>query len=290
MPGGKLAPLMMAARTSFYVPIMLGSLARAGHSGAGDRRPPGASRAISLSLGGGIGRKIIADERKRQRTYRQQQAKAAVRRFVEEVAFIMNKQTRDGLRSTQRQLRDDFQARAMLMDRSAGAGAGGGPADQRPGRRAAASPAAGAGGRGPPPGRGADRGPGAGGRRWLTTWSSPSPSCWTEPRRNAVDEQVRSAPGRGPGPAARAAAAGHRRQGQGRQVHPAQRPARRGDRPHRRRRVHQDRHLVRRGPGPAGGGPPAAAASRSPGPGRGRAARSRSTSASCPPPTSTTSR
>ena len=31
----------------------------------------------------------------------------------------MNKQTRDGLRSTQRQLRDDFQARAILMDRSA---------------------------------------------------------------------------------------------------------------------------------------------------------------------------
>jgi hypothetical protein len=44
----------------------------------------------------------------------------AVRRFIEEVAFIINKQTRDGLRSTQRQLRDDFQARAMLMDRSAG--------------------------------------------------------------------------------------------------------------------------------------------------------------------------
>jgi hypothetical protein len=75
---------------------------------------------VSLSLGAGIGRKIIADERKRQRTYRQQQAKAAVRRFIDEVAFIMNKQTRDGLRSTQRQLRDDFQARAMQLDRSAG--------------------------------------------------------------------------------------------------------------------------------------------------------------------------
>ena len=42
-----------------------------------------------------------------------------MRRFIEEVAFIMNKQTRDGLRSTQRQLRDDFQARAILLDRSA---------------------------------------------------------------------------------------------------------------------------------------------------------------------------
>ena len=118
MPGGKLAPLMMAARTSFYVPIMLGSVAAAALGPAGIVVHL-AIVGISLSLGAGIGRKIIADERKRQRTYRQQQAKVAVRRFVEEVAFIMNKQTRDGLRSTQRQLRDDFQARAILMDRSA---------------------------------------------------------------------------------------------------------------------------------------------------------------------------
>jgi hypothetical protein len=118
MPGGKLAPLMMAARTSFYVPIMLGSIAASAIPGLGIVAHL-AIAGISLSLGAGIGRKIIADEKKRQRTYRQQQAKVAVRRYVEEVAFLMNKQTRDGLRSTQRQLRDDFQARAMLMDRSA---------------------------------------------------------------------------------------------------------------------------------------------------------------------------
>jgi GTPase SAR1 family protein len=118
MPGGKLAPLMMAARTSFYVPMLLGSLAASAIPGLNFVAYL-AIAGISLSLGGGIGRKIIADEKKRQRTYRQQQAKAAVRRFIEEVAFIMNKQTRDGLRSTQRQLRDDFQARAILMDRSA---------------------------------------------------------------------------------------------------------------------------------------------------------------------------
>jgi signal recognition particle receptor subunit beta len=117
MPGGKLAPLMMAARTSFYVPIMLGSLAATAFS-ASVAVTLGIG-AIVMGLGAGIGRKIIADEKKRQQTFRQQQAKVAVRRFIEEVAFIINKQTRDGLRSTQRQLRDDFQARAMLMDRSA---------------------------------------------------------------------------------------------------------------------------------------------------------------------------
>lgn len=117
MPGGKLAPLMTAARSSFYLPMMAGGVAAAvlevgpvvHLSIAG----------ISLALGAGIGRKIISDERKRQRTYRQQQAVAAVRKFVDEVAFLLNKQTRDGLRATQRQLRDDFSERALLMHRSA---------------------------------------------------------------------------------------------------------------------------------------------------------------------------
>jgi hypothetical protein len=53
--------------------------------------------------------------------YRQQQAKAATRRFVDEVAFVMNKETRDSLRRAQRQLRDDFQYRATVMQRSSSA-------------------------------------------------------------------------------------------------------------------------------------------------------------------------
>ena len=114
MPGGKLAPLMVAARTSFYVPLVLGGFAASFIPGFGI-----AIAGVSVGLGAGIARKIIKDERTRQRTFRQQQAKAAVRKFVDEVAFAMNKQTRDGLRATQRQLRDDFQARAMLMQRSA---------------------------------------------------------------------------------------------------------------------------------------------------------------------------
>ena len=70
-------------------------------------------------LGTGIGKKIIGDEKKRQQTYRQQQAKGAVRRFIDEVAFVMNKETRDVLRTAQRHLRDDFQGRAMQLERSA---------------------------------------------------------------------------------------------------------------------------------------------------------------------------
>lgn len=115
-PAGKLASMMGAARTSFYMPWVLGSV-------AANIINPGAVvfiaiAGISVLLGAGIGRKIIKDERARQLAYRQQQAKSAARRFVDEVAFLMNKQSRDGLRATQRQLRDDFQARAMLLQRS----------------------------------------------------------------------------------------------------------------------------------------------------------------------------
>ena len=113
MPGGKLAPLLFAGRTGVIVgsvglhllgvgPIVIVAMA-----------------GLSLALGTGIGKKLIGDERKRQRTYRQQQAKAAARRFVDDVAFLINKETRDILRQTQRHLRDDFQTRAMQLERSA---------------------------------------------------------------------------------------------------------------------------------------------------------------------------
>ncbi len=119
MPGGKLAPLMMAARTSIYLPFVVGSMGVSLMTGMIVVQI--AIAGISAALGAGIGSKIIKDERTRQRTYRQQQAKAAVRRFVDEVAFVMNKQTRDGLRATQRQLRDDFTERAMMLQASASA-------------------------------------------------------------------------------------------------------------------------------------------------------------------------
>ncbi len=117
MPGGKLAPLLVAARSSYYLPMMMGTVA-ANVMGGGIVIHL-AMAGFSLVLGTGIGKKIIGDEKKRQQTYRQQQAKAAVRRFIDEVAFVMNKETRDVLRAAQRHLRDDFQGRAMQLERSA---------------------------------------------------------------------------------------------------------------------------------------------------------------------------
>ena len=73
---------------------------------------------LSVVLAAGIGQKIIRDEKKRQIAHRRQQAKMAARRYVEEVGFIMNKESRDALRRTQRFLRDDFQMRAISLHRS----------------------------------------------------------------------------------------------------------------------------------------------------------------------------
>jgi GTPase SAR1 family protein len=114
MPGGRLASLLMTGRAGIIVPMVVVTL-------GGLILPPLAIAGVATALGAGIGGKLLKDERKRQRTYRQQQAKAAVRRYVDEVAFVMNKDTRDGLRKTQRRLRDDFQERAGLIHRSAGA-------------------------------------------------------------------------------------------------------------------------------------------------------------------------
>ena len=116
MPGGKLAPLMVAARSSFYLPVALGHIAGLI---TGVFVVQLAVAGLALVLSGGIGKKIIGDEQKRQRVYRQQQAKAAARRFIDEVAFTLNKETRDILRTAQRHLRDDFQSRAAQLERSA---------------------------------------------------------------------------------------------------------------------------------------------------------------------------
>lgn len=110
---GKLAAMIVAARSSMYVPMVLfGMLVNA----------PAtlvlAFGGAAVALGAGIGQKIIRDELRRQRTYRQQQAKIVSRKFVDDVAFVLNKDSRDALRLTQRQLRDDFQVRATVMHRS----------------------------------------------------------------------------------------------------------------------------------------------------------------------------
>jgi hypothetical protein len=115
-PGGRFGPMLLATRSAMFVPMALFGVAGSllGTIGIGSV----VLAPFSLVLAAGIGQKIIRDERKRQVAHRRQQAKLAARRYVEEVGFIMNKESRDALRRTQRFLRDDFQLRAVSLHRS----------------------------------------------------------------------------------------------------------------------------------------------------------------------------
>lgn len=73
-----------------------------------------------LSIGAGLllGGKSIGEERKRLVTKRQTDAKAALRRYVDDVTFHVGKDSRDMLRGMQRDLRDHFTAIAEQLKRS----------------------------------------------------------------------------------------------------------------------------------------------------------------------------
>jgi Dynamin family len=73
-----------------------------------------------LSVGAGVllGRRAVVDEKKRVIAKRQSDAKAALRRYIDDVTFHTTKDSRDMLRGVQRTLRDHFTAQADEMKRS----------------------------------------------------------------------------------------------------------------------------------------------------------------------------
>jgi gas vesicle protein len=73
---------------------------------------------LGLGIGLVMGRKGLRDEKKRQRTARQGQARNAVRRYCDEVSFVMSKHSRDTLRKIQRELRDHYTGLAEELNRS----------------------------------------------------------------------------------------------------------------------------------------------------------------------------
>jgi replication fork clamp-binding protein CrfC len=79
-----------------------------------------ASMINPLGIGAGIfmGGKTLGDERKKLITRRQTEAKAAMRRYVDDVTFQVAKDSRDRLRAVQRDLRDHFTAQADQLKRS----------------------------------------------------------------------------------------------------------------------------------------------------------------------------
>ena len=62
--------------------------------------------------------KSIRDEKKRQVTARRQQAVTSIRKYLDEVSFLVGKESRDSLRAVQRALRDHYQRRAVELQTS----------------------------------------------------------------------------------------------------------------------------------------------------------------------------
>jgi hypothetical protein len=73
-----------------------------------------------LGMGAGVfmAGKTLRDERKRITQRRQNEARAAVRRYIDDVSFQVSKDSRDRLRGVQRDLRDHFTTQAEQMKRS----------------------------------------------------------------------------------------------------------------------------------------------------------------------------
>jgi hypothetical protein len=78
----------------------------------------GALAPLAVPMGLIMGRAGLRDEKRRQLQLRQSQAKNAIRRYSDEVQFLISKDSRDTLRRIQRQLRDHYSARAEELNRS----------------------------------------------------------------------------------------------------------------------------------------------------------------------------
>lgn len=73
---------------------------------------------IGLGIGLVMGHRGLREEKKRQVQRRRAEARNAVRRYCDEVAFVAGKDSRDTLRRVQRQLRDHYSALAEELNRS----------------------------------------------------------------------------------------------------------------------------------------------------------------------------
>jgi hypothetical protein len=111
--GGKSNVMLIAARGSYGGMLMFGM--------AGSLLSIPMAAPVVLLLGLGLGRKSVRDEMVRRHAQRQQQAKAALRQYVDKVSFIVDRECRVALRRTQRLLRDEFTARAESLHQSSSA-------------------------------------------------------------------------------------------------------------------------------------------------------------------------
>lgn len=67
---------------------------------------------FSMLIGLGLGRRGLREEKKRQLTHRQQQAKMTTRKYLDDINVMAGKTSRDTIRRAHRDLRDEFADRA----------------------------------------------------------------------------------------------------------------------------------------------------------------------------------
>ena len=70
---------------------------------------------LSVVIGLGLGRRTVREEKKRQLMQRQQQAKMAVRKYLDDINIEAGKVSRDTTRRVHRELRDEFAGRAEQL-------------------------------------------------------------------------------------------------------------------------------------------------------------------------------
>ena len=109
-PVGKGDKVFSGMRGSFGGVMMFGMLTT--FAGLGMFNP------LSLGAGALMGRKAYKDEMDNRMTRTRGEAKMNMRRFIDDISFVVNKESRDRLKGVQRQLRDHYRGIANQTTRS----------------------------------------------------------------------------------------------------------------------------------------------------------------------------
>jgi hypothetical protein len=73
---------------------------------------------ITLPIAGYVARRAFNDDRERRKNQRAQELKRLASRYVDEILFVVQKDSRDAIRGVHREIRDHFAARSEQMERT----------------------------------------------------------------------------------------------------------------------------------------------------------------------------
>jgi hypothetical protein len=73
---------------------------------------------LNLPVAGYMARRAFNDDRTRRRTARAQEIKRLANRYIDEMSFVVQKDSRDAIRRVHRDIRDHYTERAALLERT----------------------------------------------------------------------------------------------------------------------------------------------------------------------------